>query len=53
MQEVHHLPRVLLRPDLPVSEQLRLELVGKTDVGQREDDLPQDMFVTGSNCFDQ
>ena len=53
VQEVHHLPRVLLRPDLPVSKQLRLELVGKTDVGQREDDLPQDIFFTGSNCFDQ
>ena len=42
VEEVHHLPRVLLRPDLPLGQQLRLELVGETDVGQREDHLSND-----------
>ena len=39
VEEVHHLPRLLLRPDLPLGQQLRLELVGQADVGQGEDHL--------------
>ena len=39
VDEVHHLPRLLLGPDLLLRQQLRLELVGEADIGQGEDHL--------------
>ena len=39
VEEVHHLPRILLSPDLPLSQQLRLELVREANIGQRQNYL--------------